>query len=586
MYYKADMRESRAIEFKRLSLSFNNQKIEIRSSYFRFNWFCWFVMLVSGITVAQEIPPPVRPLPSAPIERPKFPTEKIPDIKVEPLGDEAPPGATTTFTVLHDIVVEDATVYEKNYLRTFYQQLIGQKISLAQIFEVAEQIQKQYRADGYILSRVIVPAQSVSDGIFRLRVVEGFINAVKVEGEIGPVQEKVESFLQKLLQNKPIRETDLERYLLLTNDLPGIRALGFLRSSAGEVGASELVVNAERKAFDAYALVNNRGSKYTGPYRFSMMIRENSATFLGEQIEGHFLNTLFDDEQQYGQLTYRQYVNSEGLKLSLGASYGPSHPGNGLQSIDLETEILTVTGSLSYPLLRSREQNVYVDMGFQTIDEQVDVLNSKLSRDRLRVFFADISYDLIDSWGGGGQSFLNLGIRQGIDAFGASEEGDNLLSRAEGVPDHTSINLQASRYQTIWEYLGLFVSGSGQYAFNNLLNAEEYKVGGEVFGRGYNPSELTGDSGLGVSAELQYTIPNPIEHWQSLQGYSFYDFGVVWNRAADEKQEQSLTSVGFGVRNQLLNHLFVNLEVAWPLTLIPDTFDKDPRFFFQVLVRY
>jgi len=583
MYFKEVKRGGGENDFGRKELAIVYLKIKILCNRFRFICLCSFILLLPGYSVAQVIPPVVQPRPVAPVERPKIPKAKVPAVKVEPIGDEAPPGATKIFIVLQDIVVEDATVYENSYFRRFFQQFIGKKITLAQVFEISKQIQQQYRADGYILSRVIVPAQSVDNGVFHLRVVEGFINSIKVEGDIGPVAQRVESILQNIIQTKPVREDDLERYLLLANDLPGIQALGFLRSSVGEVGSSELVVNTERKAFDAYALVNNRGSKFTGPFRFSMMVRENSATFLGEQLEGHFLNTLVSDEQHYGQLNYRQFLNNDGLKLSLGASYGPSKPRNGLEAIELETEILTVTGSLNYPFIRSRKQNLYLDMGFQAIDEQVDVFNLKLTRDRLRVFYAGFSYDLIDSWG---ESFLNLGVRQGVDAFGASEQGDLLLSRTEGVPDHTSINMTASRYQRIWEQFGLLLSGSGQYAFNTLLNAEEFKVGGEVFGRGYNPSELSGDSGLGLAAELQYTLSNPISHLQNLQGYSFYDFASVWNRDFGVDRQQSLASAGFGVRNQLLNHLFVNLEVAWPLTRVPDTFNKDPRFFFQVLVRY
>ena len=102
----------------------------IASNFFRFKRLCWFFVLVSGISVAQVLPPPVEPRPIKPIERPEFPKEKIPEVKVEPMGDEAPPGATKIFTVLRDMVIEDVTVYEKNYLRTFYEQFIGQKLAL------------------------------------------------------------------------------------------------------------------------------------------------------------------------------------------------------------------------------------------------------------------------------------------------------------------------------------------------------------------------------------------------------------------------------------------------------------------------
>ncbi|MGR8930970.1 MAG: ShlB/FhaC/HecB family hemolysin secretion/activation protein [Gammaproteobacteria bacterium] len=533
---------------------------------------------------AQQIPSPVQPQPFPETERPKFPTEEIPKIQIEPLGEEAPPGASKTFTVLRDIIVDDSSVYDAPFFRTFFADSIGQKVPLTKLFDIAKSIQQQYRDDGYILTRVIVPPQSVSDGVFHLRVVEGFINSIKVEGKIGPVRDRVQAHLQNLLQNKPVNERELERYLLLANDLPGIHALGFLRSSVGENGASELIVSADRKPFDAYALVNNRGSRYTGPYRFSMMLRENSATFLGEQIEGHFFNTLFDDEQRFGQVTYRQVLNSEGLKFNLGASYAPSKPGHTLRAYDLQTDLLTVTGSLDYPVIRSRKQNLYLDAGFQSLDEQVKFFGQKTSGDRLRVFFVGTSYDLIDDWDG--QSSLSLGLRQGMEALGASRKGDINLSRANGNPEHTSLNFNFSRYQTLWEQLGLYLSSAGQYAFNPLMNIEEFKLGGQVYGRGYNPAELSGDSGIAATAEFRYSLPGPFENWQSLQPYSFYDFGAVWNRGTGVQHRQSLSSAGLGVRNQLFDHLSVDLEVAWPLTRAPETYDKDPRFFFQILTHY
>lgn len=566
------------------AFNLDNRSGRRKNKFFALNGFVCGLFLLSAPAYAQQIPSPVQPQAFPQAEQPKLPEQEIPKIELEPLGEEAPPGASKTFTVLRDIVVEDSTIYDTNFLRSFFADAIGQKIPLSKLFEIAKSIQQQYRSDGYILTRVIVPAQSVSDGVFHLRVVEGFINAIKVEGEIGPVQERLQAHLQNLLQNKPVNERELERYLLLANDLPGIHALGFLRSSTGETGASELVVTADRKPFDAYALVNNRGSKYTGPYRFSMMLRENSATFLGEQIEGNFFHTLFDDEQRYGQVNYRQVLNSEGLKLNLGASYAPSKPGHGLDIYDLETELLTVSAALNYPIIRSRTQNLYVDAGFQTLDERVKFGGQKFTGDRLRVFFTNLSYDLIDDWGG--QSFLAVGLRQGMEALGASNKGDDKLSRPEGNPEHTSLNFNFSRYQTLWEQLGLYLSGSGQYAFNPLLNIEEFKLGGQIYGRGYNPAELTGDSGVAATAELRYSLPGPFEHWQSLQPYSFYDFGAVWNRDTGAEHRQSLSSAGIGVRNQVFNHLSVDLEVAWPLTRVPDAFDKDPRFFFQVLAHY
>ena len=547
--------------------------------------FCFVTIFHSSLVFSQPIPEPAQPRPGTPAIRPEPESKQLPEVEILPLGGAAPPGASKVFAKFQDIEFVGLTRYSKDEFKPYYQQYFGKKIPLTKIFEIAEQIQGKFRDDGFILTRVVVPEQKVDNGIFKIRVVEGFINKIKIEGDIGPVKQRVEATLHNLLYRQPVTEQELERYLLLTNDLPGIRAVGFLRANtAGELGGSELVIQAERDAFEGYAYVNNRGSRYTGPHRFVLMARENSATFLGEQIEGLFLHSLFDDEQRYGQLTIRQPLNSEGLLLELSAGFGPSRPGFGLDEIDTETEALTVTGQLSYPLIRSRKHNLYVEGGFQSIDQEVKILGEKITRDQLRVFFANLLYDFKDDLGG--QSLVSFGIRQGIDIFNASDRRDPFLSRADGKSDFTSLNFYFSRHQNLWKNLILFVAGTGQYSFDTLLSPEEFTLGGERFGRGYNPAELAGDSGLGIATELQYTLPGPFEFWQAIQAYGFHDYGVVWNRDEGEKHHESLASAGFGFRNQLFERVFIDLEVAWPLTLKPDTYDKEPRFFFQVLTRF
>ena len=544
----------------------------------------WSLSAVSMHCAAQVLPEPARPRPGPPTQFPQAPSEQLPPIEVEPLGGEAPPGASGIFLVLRGIDLDGVSAFDAKELEPFYHDFIGQRISLAQVFSIAEQIQSYYHAEGYILSRVIVPAQSVDNGVFRLRVVEGFIGDIELEGDIGPVRARVMDYLENLVGTAPVTQLDLERYLLLANDVPGIRAFGLLRSGSGATGASRLVVQADKTPLYGYAFVNNRGSRYTGPSRFSLLARENSGTFLGEQIEAIFTNTLFTNEQRYGQLTYRQILGGEGLRFDLSASYGPSQPGYNLSSEDVRTLVMFAGGNLSYPIIRSRTHNLYVNGGFQAINQDIDVRGFKVNRDRVRVFYAGLAYDvqsIFDSY-----STISVGLRQGIDGLGASPAGDSDLSRLEGVPDFTSLNAQASHLQQIYENLSIFFALVGQYSFNTLLNIEEFRTGGEPFGRGYNPAELAGDSGLSGTAELRYTLPAPLPYWQSVQGYGFYDFGVVWNRDPFADPKSSLTSTGIGVRNQVMENLFVDLEVAWPLTRVPDTFTRNPRFFFQVLARY
>ena len=184
-----------------------------------------------------------------------------------------------------------------------------------------------------------------------------------------------------------------------------------------------------------------------------------------------------------------------------------------------------------------------------------------------------------------GANFAALGIRQGLPILGASEKGDNPLSRPDGDGEFTSLNAEVARLQRVTSDVNLLVRVGGQYGFTELLSTEEFEIGGVTFGRGYDPSELTGDSGLGSSVELQYNNAPGLSFLNSYQVYAFYDFGVVWNTDPNVAGEESLASAGVGVRTNLTNWLSADFEVAQPLTrqLENRADNKDSeRYFFRL----
>jgi hemolysin activation/secretion protein len=534
---------------------------------------------------AQPLPAPARPHAEPPVTVPERRPARPPEVQAPAAPVAVPPGAEQVRVTVTDVQVEGSTVYAPEALREGYAALIGREVSLADVFGIAEGIQRRYRDDGYVLTRVVVPPQKVTDGVFRLRVIEGFVSQVSVEGDVGPVGARVQAYLDRITAARPVRQQDLERYLLLVSDLPGVTALGVLRPGAGEVGAAELVVRVERDPFEGFALANNRGSRYTGVGRAALSLQENAATAFGERLRGLFVTTVGDDEERYGQIAYDQALGSEGLRLRATANYDRTRPGQDLDRFDVEGE--TRSGDLSavYPVLRSRALSLYVEGGLQASDTEQEALGERLARDRLRVVYAGVTTDLLDRWGG--RSTVGASLRQGLDALGASAEGDPDLSRAEGVPDATVLRVRAERYQpfgtTPW---GLFAAVKGQYAWDPLLVDEEASFGGETFGRGYDPSEVAGDQGAGMMLEVQYTRAVDTPWLRGYQAYGFYDLGAVWNE--DEGAEDpSLASAGLGVRSQLRGGAFLDLEVAKPLTRTPGTRDdKDPFLYLQLTVAF
>ena len=109
------------------------------------------------------------------------------------------------------------------------------------------------------------------------------------------------------------------------------------------------------------------------------------------------------------------------------------------------------------------------------------------------------------------------------------------------------------------------VSPRAQYAFDPLLSFEEFTAGNYTVGRGYDPATLSGDSGVGFSAELRGPRLMPVARSQlAIQPYVFGDAAWVWNKN-DGVGAERLTSAGGGVRAELSDRLRLDSVVAVPL---------------------
>jgi hemolysin activation/secretion protein len=99
--------------------------------------------------------------------------------------------------------------------------------------------------------------------VFVVRATEGYISEVKLDGDIGPAGTLVYEFLDHLTWIRPVNNADLERYLLLVQDIPGVSVRAVLRR-ATEPGAVELVAQLSRKPVSVLAQYDNLGSNEAG----------------------------------------------------------------------------------------------------------------------------------------------------------------------------------------------------------------------------------------------------------------------------------------------------------------------------------
>lgn len=486
----------------------------------------------------------------------------------------APPGADQVFLTPGAIDIEGATVYAPAVLDALTRPLVGKRISAAEVFALARTLERKYRDDGYFLTSVTVPAQRIDNGRVRLRVIEGYISGVVVEGDVGEVSKQARRFLENLVDIKPVNLRDMERYLLLTEDVPGVSVRAVLRPGK-EPNSSELVVQLKREPWDIFGQVDNRGFKHTGPRQMTVTVGENSFTSLGERLEATLFTTL-SREQNFGQFAWSNYIGSDGLRVRAYFGRGYIKPGGPLKALEYYGLITIAGASLQYPVVRSRQFNLNLSGGFDWYRSDVNVVgDTLLNRTELRIvrLSADASYrdDL------NGVTFGNFRFSQGMDAFGASKKGDLLLNRLGSDPGFWKVNGELSRLQGIYATddftLNVFATVAGQYTRDILPSNEKYFVGGDRLGRGYYAGQVTGDRAIAGSIELQFNFVVPYDEAAGgagsadtstrgtpVQLYAFYDHAKTWNNAPLETVRQFARSFGGGARINVLETTTVEVE--------------------------
>ncbi len=511
-----------------------------------------------------DIKPRLRKAPGPEIEAPKVAPEAVPEAEV-----------AFRLTAVH---IEGVTVFAVAEFAPLYEPLLSREVTLAQMAEIARQITGRYQEAGYVLSRAVAPAEIPEDGAVVIRVIEGFIAQVAIEGEVAGDAALLEAYGNKIAAERPANIATLERYVLLISDLPGVTIQPLLEPFDSEEAAYKLVLVMRQTYVGGFAQADNRGSKFIGPYQFQLGGVLNTPFGLYDTARLRFATTPRVSELVFVDAAYSLPVGSEGTSVSLEASYDRSSPGFTLGPLDIHSHSFRFELYGAHPVVRSRHLDVYATARFTYRNSISDRLGMRAFEDRLRVLRAGgvVSFDD----GADGRDWISLEISQGLDVLGASDSKSVTTSDLSANTDFTKATLDFSRYQRAGEAWGVLVLAAGQYASGALLASEEMGLGGERFGRAYDPSEITGASGLAGRAEIQRDFWPEDLLVNQIQLYGFYDIGEVWNPG-----RQSLSSLGGGVRAQMPYGIFAYVEVAKPLTrsvLAEGADGKDPRFFFVV----
>jgi len=503
---------------------------------------------------------------------PPQPREIKKDADVLPPTDTPRPAAGDNGPTLlvKGFQVTGNTIFTSEELLALVQPWVGKQAGTDQLLDAAEAIKNRYKDAGFFLTQVFVPAQEVPNGIVTLRVLEARIGQTRAEIDTRRVSPAVvDGYVHLLPKGAAVTEQNVERPLLLLNDLPGLKVNSVLRPGA-ETGEADLLVKVadDGDTYGGDAYVDNAGNRSTGYVRVGADLVANGLLGQGESWSlGGLASEHNGVDLVRGGVTAP--IGSYGTKATASLTY--LHY-NVLKLESLDADGYAVVGSLNvqHPVIRSRNFNLFA-VGGGDIKELDDRTQGGANHDKRVLFLGHlgITGDFRDEHFGGSLNSYTLTISAGDNKIRTTSELEKDLDplgghKTSGAFEHLDGDYQ--RLQAITDTTSVLLSMRGQLAFQNLDTSEKSSLGGPHGVRAFAVGDGVGDDVFQGTLELRQRVPA----WSLLNAplvfSAFVDGGRYKNwhdpLSTDTANQRTLGGYGLGLNMTSRDKFQFRLDVA------------------------
>jgi hemolysin activation/secretion protein len=522
-----------------------------------------------------EQPPQLEPLP--PLE--EVLPESLPSNLSQPSPLEEIPGEIT----INKFAVIGSTVFTEKQLAEILEPYINKPITFAQLVEARNAITQLYQQKGYITSGAFIPAQTLSDGVITIQVIEGTVESIEIKGlnrlESGYIRSRIQ-----IAVGPPLNQQELLKALQLLQINPLIANISAELQAGTEVGKSILVMNiTESNIFHLTARYDNYRNPSVGTNRILGEMSIDNVSGWGDRFNLSYYHTEGSDS--IDDLSYTLPINAHNGSISF------SFQESGSKVIDpaifepfrLESEYRKYELSYRQPIIQNinEELTLGISTDWQTtanflLGEPFPLSIGADSQGKTRIFALRL-FQEYSKRSDRSVFFVRSQFNFGLNAFGATSNNDK--------PDSNFFSWrgQVQYVNALTADVLLVLKSDLQFANEALLPLEKFSLGGAYSVRGYSQDALLADNGLFISAELRTNILKIPEWNTSLQLSPFLDFGRVWNSDDTPLVTNVLFSTGIGL-NLFVDDIFsAGLEWGIPLSdfdEISDSLQADGIYFY------
>lgn len=494
-----------------------------------------------------------------------IPTLKKDDIKIEGIENGSLKSSDSSKTVfIKDFTFSGNSAISSEELKQSLKAYVGKELSFNQIQEVLALVTKVYRDKGYFVARAYLGKQDLvkNDNTLFISIIEGKYGEIKLNNNSLVNNNSLQAILDNAKSNGIINVKDIERVLLLINDRNGVEVSNSVVEAGKEVGSSNLNIDTtSTKRVDGYIVADNYGSRYTGYNRVQGLININSPFNIGDKISISGLVSNGADLKN-GKIAYELPLNSYGLKSDFAYTRTNYNLVEEYKSLDAKGNSSIYEAGLSYPLIRSTNENLYLKGKYYHKDMNDYMSGDKYEDKSINSFVTTLEYDKNYSIGTlPARVFANLNLTTGhLSSKNSNPNNGN----------YNKVDTYISNDIYFNEIFSLNTNLTAQKVLGNknLDGSEDLSLGGPNAVKLYPYSEQSAENGYIASFELFSKLPN-IASYNHKIGL-FYDMGNVYQEKNLDTtfQRKTLQDIGLGYYSSF-DDFFLRTQIAWNLNSKP-----------------
>ena len=456
---------------------------------------------------------------------------------------------------LNKVEVDESRVLSLDSIRQVVAKYEGKDVSISQLYDIVEDINKLYEDQGYITCRAYLKPQKIENGTVAISLLESSIGKAVITGNDHTNEEYI-------LDRVPLKEGEISSIHKLNKDILHFNGttdaqLRIVLKAGEKEGTTDYYIQVrEPKNTSWTVFTDNMGSESSGQYRLGLFYNDRS---LSGRRDSLTLGTVFSQGTKAFSGMYSYPLGHSGTKLNL--SYSTNRV-NQVKNADIQK----ITG-------RAQSYSIGISQPWIVTDRYRSEItldyNHQTSKSDFELVKSGTKFTLIDD------TITNWTLGLAMTNYGT----DSILYQKHSITKGQSNTVPYfgdNRPQdfTFYKLSGLYQKAyangnqlsfrlDGQYSFtDNLISSRQYYIGGMYSVRGYPESFMGGDGGINFSTE--YTIP--LRKDRRLQGFWFLDYGRVFGESAESNgADRQLYSTGIGLKATIGKNISGVLTFGVPL---------------------